>query len=425
MAGSSDETAGRELRWPTYPGRGVVLEAAVFDKNRASGALRVRDSAGKTYLDAIAGIGTAVLGHGHPAWAEAIARQLEKLASVANTFGHGPQQQLAARLAELFPIDDCRSFFANSGTEATEAAIKLALRATGRDVIVSFERAFHGRTLGALALTANPSYREPFVACLGEAHPDRFAQMNVLRVPFGDPAALEQAFEDYGERIAAVFIEPIQGEGGVWPARKPFLLLARELCDRHGALLGVDEIQSGCGRTGHWSAWDTIVGDDARPDIMWLAKALGGGFPVGACLTTAKLAEHMGAGTHGTTFGGNPVACVAALATLRIIEEEGLLDRAAAQLPTLERLATRERNHEVVDIRGAGAMIGIQVGALADGRAKQIGETLTDEGVLATTPGGHTVRLLLPYAAGDDELHEIWAALARACARVPPSARVG
>lgn len=417
----------QELRWPTYAGRGIVLEAGVFEKNGAKGALRVRDSNGKIYLDAIAGIGTTVLGHGHPKWVAAITRQLETLAGVANSFWHEPQRQLASRLAELFPVDNCRSFFANSGTEATEAAIKLALRATGRDIIVVFERAFHGRTLGALALTANPVYRAPYMSCLAEdpkqpedpEQPHRFARMNVLRVPFADAAALEQAFDDFGSRIAAVFIEPIQGEGGVWPASKTFLLHTRELCDRHGALLGVDEIQSGCGRSGRWSAWDTIVGDDARPDIMWLAKALGGGFPVGVCLTSAKLAEHMRAGTHGTTFGGNPVACAAALATLRIIEEEALLDRAAAQLPTLERIATRERNPEVVDIRGAGAMIGIQLGALEDGRAKQISDALTDEGVLATTPGGHTVRLLLPYSAGDAELREIWTALAQACARVP------
>ncbi len=416
---SEDPTANSELRWPTYAGRNIVLEAPVFEGKRPAGAVRVSDSAGKVYIDAVAGIGTAVLGHGHPAWVEAIARQLEKLAGVANTYHHTPQQQLAARLAELFPVRDCRSFFANTGTETTEAAIKLALRATGRDIIVSFERAFHGRTLGALALTANPAYREPYITCLGEDHPNRFARMNVLRVPFGDPAALGQAFDDYGSRIAAVFIEAIQGEAGIWPASKAFLLQARELCDRHGSLLGIDEIQTGCGRTGRWSAWQTIVGDDAQPDILWLAKALGGGFPVGACLTTAKLAEHMGAGTHGTTFGGNPVACVAALATLRIIEEEGLLGRAAAQLPALARIAKQARNPEVVDIRGAGAMIGIQVGALTDGRAKQLNDTLADEGVLATTPGGHTIRLLLPYMAGEQILGEIWDAIARACARVP------
>ena len=406
------------LRWPTYAARNIELDTPVFDEGRA-GALRVRDRAGKVYIDAVAGIGTAVLGHAHPAWVEAITRQLEKLAGVANTYKHTPQQQLAARLAELFPVADCRSFFANTGTETTEAAIKLALRATGRDILVSFERAFHGRTLGAIALTANPAYREPYVTCLGEDHPDRFARMNVLRVPFGDEAALEQAFTDYGPRIAGVFVEPIQGEGGIWPASKPFLLKIRELCDRHGALLGIDEIQSGCGRTGHWTAWQTIVGDEAQPDIVWLAKALGGGFPVGVCLTTAALAEHMGAGTHGTTFGGNPVACVAALATLRILESEDLLASAAAQMPTLERIAADTPNPEVSEIRGIGAMIGVQLGGIADGRAKQINDALADEGLLATTPGGHTVRLLLPYSADEPILREVWAAIARACARVP------
>jgi acetylornithine/succinyldiaminopimelate/putrescine aminotransferase len=242
--------------------------------------------------------------------------------------------------------------------------------------------------------------------------------MNVVRVPFGDASALDEVFDDYGSRIAAVFIEPIQGEAGIWPATKSFLLHARALCDRHGALLGIDEIQSGCGRTGQWSAWDSIVGDDAQPDILWLAKALGGGFPVGACLTTAKLAEHMGAGTHGTTFGGNPVACVAALATLRIIEAEGLLARAGAQRPTLDQIAADQPNPEVTQIRGIGAMIGVQLGALADGRAKQINDALAEEGVLATTPGGHTVRLLLPYAADAGVLREVWAAITRACARV-------
>jgi acetylornithine/succinyldiaminopimelate/putrescine aminotransferase len=410
-----------DLRWPTYAGHGIVLDAAVYDEGRAGGALRVRDTTGKIYLDAIAGIGTAVLGHAHPAWVEAIHRQLEKLGAVANTYGHVPQQQLAARLGELFPIDDGRSFFTNSGTEATEAAIKLALRATGRDVIVAFERAFHGRTLGAIALTANPAYRDPYVTCTGEAHEGqgRFASANVVRVPFNDEAALEQVFADFGPRIAAVFIEPIQGEGGIWPASKRFLLSARELCDRHGALLGIDEIQSGCGRTGRWTAWETIVGDDAKPDIIWLAKALGGSFPIGACLTTPELAAHMIPGTHGTTFGGNPIACVAGLATLRIIEEEGLLDHAAAQLPALKKLAESAPNLELVEIRGAGAMIGVQLGGLDDGRAKQIAPALTEAGVLVTTPGGHTVRLLLPYGAGESELREIWQAIGRACAGTP------
>lgn len=407
-----------DLRWPTYQGRGITLEAPVFEAGRTGGALRVRDSEGKVYLDATAGVGSAALGHAHPKWVAAIHAQLQGLGAVANTFLHGPQQQLAARLAELFPIDDARTFFCNSGTEATEAAIKLVLRATGRDIIVAFERAFHGRTLGAVSLTANPAYREPYVMCLGEAPTfGRFAGTKVLRLPFDDVPALEAAFAEHGSRIAAVFVEPIQGEGGVWPASKNFLLVMRTLCDRFGALLGADEIQSGCGRTGRWTAWQAIVGDDAKPDVVWLAKALGGGgFPIGACLASAKLAEHMGAGTHGTTFGGNPLACVAALASLRIIEDENLLASAAAQLPTLERIAAEQPNAEVVELRGAGAMIGVQVGALSEGRAKAIGPAMADEGVLVTTPGGHTVRSLLPYAAGEAELRELWSALARACA---------
>jgi acetylornithine/succinyldiaminopimelate/putrescine aminotransferase len=393
-----------------------MLDAAVFDDADQPGALRVRDVDGKVYLDGVAGVGCAVLGHGHRAWAEAIHRQLEKLTSVANTFYTVPQQQLAARLAELFPLEGgTRSFFANSGTETTEAAIKLALRATKRDTIIAFDRAFHGRTLGSIALTANPSYREPYVSVIGE-EPNRFARMNVLRLPFGDVAALEDAFREQGKRIAAVFVEPVQGEGGIYPATKAFLLAMRELCDRHGALLGCDEVQAGCGRTGDWSAWQTIVGDEAKPDIVWLAKALGGGFPIGACLTSAKLSESMGSGTHGTTFGGNPVACVAALATLRLIEEEGLLGKARAQLPTLRSIAEADPIAEVGEIRGLGAMIGVQVGAPADQRAKQLGAALIDEGVLTTTPGNHTVRLLLPYAAGEKELREFWAALRRALA---------
>ncbi len=416
QANNGDE----DLRWPTYPGRGITLDAAVFEPGRRGGALRVRDADGKIYLDAVAGIGSAVLGHNHPAWVEAIHAQLQKLGAVANTFRHEPQQQLASMLSELFPIPSARSFLCNSGTEATEAAIKLALRATRRDIIVAFERAFHGRTLGAIALTANPAYREPYVECLGENSEDhRFARMNVLRLPFDDVAALEAAFADHGSRIAAVFVEPIQGEGGIWPASKKFLLTARALCDRHGALLGADEIQSGCGRTGRWSAWETIVGDDARPDILWLAKALGGCFPVGACLTTPELAEHMSNGTHGTTFGGNPLACVAAVTTLRVISEEGLLESAGAQLPTLSRIAAQAPNPEVTELRGAGAMIGIQLGGLRDDRAKSITPALMAEGVLVTTPGGHTVRLLLPYAAAEPELREIWTAIARACANTP------
>ncbi len=377
-------------------------------------SFELRDGAGKVYLDAIAGIGCAVLGHGHPTWVEAIRAQLSRVASVANSFQTAPQQQLAKRLAALFPISDAQVFFANSGTEATEAALKLALRATGRDTIVVFERAFHGRTLGAIALTANSRYREPYVTCLGETHERRFATARVLRLPFGDLEAVEACFTENSGSIAAVFVEPIQGEGGVWPASREFLLGLRRCCDEHGALLGVDEIQTGSGRTGEWSAWTSIVGREAEPDILWLAKGLGGGFPIGACLARRKHAVHMGLGTHGTTFGGNPVACAAGLATLKIIEEEGLLASAGAQIGILRELSREQPISAVHEIRGRGAMIGIQVGGLDEGMAKSVGAKMRESGVLVTTPGGHTVRLLLPYAAGRGELARIWAALAHA-----------
>jgi acetylornithine/succinyldiaminopimelate/putrescine aminotransferase len=403
-----------ELRWPTYPQHEVVLDSGVSVEDGAG--FEVRDTEGNVYLDAIAGIGSAVLGHAHPLWVEAIHRQLGRLASVANSYRTVPQQQLARRLADLFPIEDARVFFANSGTEATEAALKLALRATGRDMIVCFERAFHGRTLGAITLTANPAYRDPYVTCHGESHEGRFARAEVVRLPFGDAAALEACFAQHGERIAGVFVEPIQGEGGVWPATAEYLVGMRALCDRHGALLGVDEIQTGTGRTGCWSAWEAIVGTELRPDILWLAKALGAGYPIGACLTRAELAGHMGLGSHGTTFGGNPVACAAGLATLRILEEEDLLEHAAKQLPTLREIADARPIDEVVEIRGIGAMIGIQIGALDAGRAKPLGAAMRERGVLVTTPGGHTVRLLLPYAAGRTELERVWSVLRDALA---------
>jgi acetylornithine/succinyldiaminopimelate/putrescine aminotransferase len=401
-----------DLRWPTYRPRGIVLDEAIDTQPR--GSARLRDADGREYLDCIGGIGCSPLGHGHPAWVDAVSRQLGKLSTSANTFFTVPQQQLAARLRELFPLEDGRAFFCNTGTEATEAAIKIALRATGRDIIVAFEGAFHGRSLGAIALTANPKYREPYVNCMGEGHTGRFAELNVLRVPFGDLDALSGVFDEHGERIAAVFVEPVQGEAGVFPASREFLVGIRELCDRHGALVGVDEIQSGTGRTGRWAAWSTIVGDDLQPDILWLAKALGGGFPIGACLARGSVAATMTPGTHGTTFGGNPVACAAALATLRIIEEEKLLDAAGRQLETLRSLAASQPIDQVTEIRGLGAMLGIQIGEPEDQRAAPLAKAFGERGILVTVCGGHTVRLLLPYWAGETELGEAWTGLAEA-----------
>ena len=374
----------------------------------------MRAADGTVYLDAIAGIGCAVVGHGHPTWAGAIARQAARLASAAGTFWTEPQQELAAALIDRFPVPDGRVFFANTGTEATEAAIKLALRATGRDVILAFHGGFHGRTFGALSLTANPAYRGPFLRTWdGDAGDgERFADVHVEHLPYGDTTTLEAAFARHGERVAMVVVEPIQGEAGIFPATREFLLAARDLCDRHGALLGLDEVQAGFGRTGSWSSWTTLVGDDATPDLIWLAKALGGGFPIGACLARAELAAAMTPGTHGSTFGGNPLACAASLATLEIIESEGLLASAARQIEIVRELAAERPIDRVREVRGVGAMIGVDIG---DG-AKAVGRAMMDAGVLVTVCAGTTIRLLLPYRAGRATFEHIWDTLARTCA---------
>lgn len=372
-------------------------------------------------LDAVGGIGCSPLGHNHPRWVARITAQAKVLVAAANSYLTEPQQALAGQLAERCPISDARIFLANTGTEATEAALKLALKASGRNTILAFEGAFHGRSMGALSLTANPAYREPYIGCPADEAPERFAQMNVLRVPYGDLEAVREVMAEHGSSMAAIMLEPIQGESGVFPATKEFLLGVRELCTRHGALLGVDEIQSGSGRTGYFTAWQAIVGDAAEPDILWLAKALGAGFPVAACITRNELAEKMGLGSHGTTYGGNPLACAAALETLAIFDDEDLLAKAGRQIETLRTIAKAEPIAEVTEIRGLGAMIGIQLGERSERRAKDMGEALRERGVLVTVPGGHTVRLLLPYAADEPELRQIWAALASAVAGTAPT----
>ncbi len=408
----------KDRRWPTYPPRNITLVQAVPDPaHPEAGSLRVRDSEGREYLDAVVGIGCLPQGHLHPRWNEEVQAQMQRLVASAGTFWTEPQQALANALTERVPIDDARVFFGNTGTEVTEGAIKLALRATGRDMVVAFERAFHGRTLGAIALTAKPAYREPYVSVTGE--PDvRFARMNVLRAPFDDLSATEELFSRHGERIAMVVVEPIQGEGGIHVASREFLTGLHALCRRHGALLGLDEIQCGTGRTGHFSAWTTLVGDDPalRPDVAWYAKALGGGFPIGACVARGDLAEHMGRGSHGSTFGGNPLACAASLATLRILDEDDLLRSAAEQLATLRRIAERDPEPKVEELRGSGAMIGIELG---DGDlAGKLVSAMQSEGVLVTSSGVTAVRLLLPYRATEEHLAEAWAALRRGLARL-------
>lgn len=409
----------QDRRWPTYPPRNITLDAAVPPTDGGRGSFYVKDTEGKEYLDAMCGIGCLPLGHGHPGLADAVREQMLRLTAAAGTLYTEPQQTLVGELVERTPIPDGRVFLGNTGTEVNEAAIKLALRATGRDVILAFQRAFHGRTLGSIALTANAAYRQPYVSCLGEPE-DRFARINVARATFGDLDSVEALMQRYEGRVAAVFVEPVQGEAGIYPATREFLTGLRELCTRHGALLGADEIQCGAGRSGRFAAWSSLVGDDPKlaPDILWYAKALGGGFPVAACVARGDLAEHMVKGSHGSTFGGNPVACAAALATIRIMDEEGLMASAGAQLDTLRAIAAADPHPRVAQIRGLGSMIGIEVSGEGDAPAAPLGDWLQDEGLLVTVCSGKTVRWLLPYRAGREVLTEAWSRLRRGLDRL-------
>ena len=276
---------------------------------------RVWDVDGREYLDLIAGIAVSSLGHAHPALVEAVRRQVGTLAHTSNLFMHEPGVRLAERLLGLLGGDG-RVFLCNDGATANEAAYKLARRhgrvldpAGGRLEVVAAEGAFHGRSLGALSITGTPAKREPFEPLPG---PVRF-------VPYGDSAALRAAVT---ERTAAVFLEPTLGEGGVLPPPPGYLLAAQDACDATGALLVLDEVQAGIGRTGEWFGHQH---EGIRPDIVTLAKGLGGGLPIGACVGLGRAGRLFGKGDHGTTFGGNPVACAAALAVLDTIDGDGLL----------------------------------------------------------------------------------------------------
>jgi acetylornithine/N-succinyldiaminopimelate aminotransferase len=300
---------------------------------------RVTDADGREYLDLIAGIAVSSLGHAHPAIVEAVSRQVAAVAHTSNLFLHEREIELAERLLSLLG-EDGRVFLANSGTEANEAAVKLVRRiqGLGRPVIVAAERSFHGRTLGSLALTGKESIRTPF-GPYGQA---------VRFVPYGDADALRAAT---GSDVAAVFLEPGLGESGVVPAPAGYLAAAREACDQAGALLVLDEIQTGIGRTGAWFAHQAA---GVRPDVLTLAKGLGGGLPIGACIGLGAAGSGFSQGDHGSTFGGNPVACAAALAVLDVIERDGLLAHVTEVGEHLAASLDQISHPLVAGVRGAG-----------------------------------------------------------------------
>ncbi|AJT40622.1 acetylornithine transaminase [Psychromicrobium lacuslunae] len=368
---------------------------------RGAGAL-VWDADGKEYLDLLGGIAVNALGHAHPFVTSVIASQLATLGHVSNFFTSPTQIALAEKLLEVAQAPQGSAvFFANSGTEANEAAFKLARiygnqggsgaslpEAQRKTRILALQGAFHGRTMGALALTAKEAYRQPF-----EPLP-----AGVEHLPFGDLGALEGALAAGG--VAALFLEPIQGEIGVRPLPEGYLREARRLTREAGALLIIDEVQTGVGRTGEWLAWPALSGLDAGgalaaeelPDAITLAKGLGSGFPIGALIAIGSgVAGMLGAGSHGSTFGGNPVATAAALATVHTIESTRLLGQVRARGEKL-REQLRELVH-VTEVRGSGLLIGFD---LAQPIAAELVRLGLDVGFIINSPGPRTIRLAPP-----------------------------
>ncbi|HKY57575.1 MAG TPA: acetylornithine transaminase [Aeromicrobium sp.] len=347
---------------------------------RGDGA-HVWDEDGNEYLDLLGGIAVNALGHAHPAILAAVTSQLAALGHVSNFFASEPQIELAEKLISLVGDPSARVFFANSGAEANEAALK-ATRKTGRTTVVAAEGSFHGRTMGALSLTSKLQYREPFEPLPG----------NVRWVPFGDAAALAAAVD---KTVAAVILEPIQGEAGVVVPPEGYLARAREITTDHGALLWLDEVQTGMGRVGEWFAYTK---SGIKPDLVTLAKGLGGGLPIGALIALNGAATLLEPGNHGTTFGGNPVATAAALAVIRTIEDQDLLEHASTIGALLrDRLSAHPLVREVT---GAGLLLGV---VLTEPVAVKVQQAALDAGLIlnATTP--KRLRLAPPLILSSDE----------------------
>ncbi|WP_275669423.1 acetylornithine transaminase [Nocardioides albidus] len=360
---------------------------------RGEGA-HVWDADGREYVDLLGGIAVNALGHGHPRLVAAVSEQLQTLGHISNFFASAPQITLAERLIGLLqapmaePVET-RVFFTNSGAEANEAAFKLTRR-TGRTRIVATEGSFHGRTMGALALTSKLAYREPFEPLPGD----------VVFVPYGDAAALEAAVD--GD-TAAVLLEPVQGEAGVVVPPRDYLPTAQRIAHENGALLWLDEIQTGVGRTGAWFAHQNpaLVDAPVVPDIVTLAKGLAGGIPIGACLATHGAGKLFDPGNHGTTFGGNPVAAAAALAVLDVIAEDDLLAHATAQG---ERLRSAVGDPRVVETRGTGLLLGLTLG---EPRAAEVVSAAQDAGFLVNAATPERIRLAPPLNLPDADVEAL------------------
>jgi acetylornithine/N-succinyldiaminopimelate aminotransferase len=348
----------------------------------------LRDENGQDYLDLLSGIGVAALGYGHPAVQEAIDRQSKRLLHTSNLFFHEHTAELALRLTEISGLD--RVFLCNSGTEAWEAALKLAranagrLRAAGRNIGTKFlalEHSFHGRSMGSVATTHKLKYREPFEPVMPGVDFVRFNDVDDLRAKFS-------------EDVCAICIEPIQGEGGIHPISHEFFATARELCNSTGALLLADEIQSGLGRTGKWFAYQHY---GILPDVTTLAKPIANGIPMGAMLCTNDAALAFTPGTHGTTFGGGPLACAVAIAVIDTIKQDNLLEhiQSTGELFREELSKLAARHDCIVDVRGIGLMLGAELNS-AD-LAKRVAAQLMDRHIIVNRTSETVLRFLPPF----------------------------
>ncbi|HTJ33112.1 MAG TPA: acetylornithine transaminase [Dactylosporangium sp.] len=364
-----------------------------------SGAIVV-DEAGRSYVDFLGGIAVNLLGHGHPAVVAAVSEQIATLGHVSNLFASPPVVALAERLLALAGRPGT-VFFGNSGAEANEAAFKLSRR-TGRTKIVAAEAGFHGRTMGALALTGQPAKQQPFLPLPGE----------VVHVPYGDVEALAAAVDD---ATAMVLLEPIQGESGVVVPPAGYLTAAREITAQHGALLALDEVQTGIGRTGYWFAHQA---EGVRPDVVTLAKGLGGGLPLGAMIAFDDAATLLGPGMHASTFGGNPVCCAAALAVLDTIESEHLLD-ATKRLGERIRRGVEALGHPLVTgVRGSGLLLGIVLRGPAAGALAAV---MRDKGFLAQAAQPDVLRIAPPLILTEEQADAFVSALGPSLTAVQPS----
>jgi acetylornithine aminotransferase len=371
---------------------------------RGEGA-KVWDADGTEYTDFVGGIAVNALGHAHPAVVEAVSRQIASLGHVSNLYVAEPPVALAERLIQLFGRPG-RVFFCNSGAEANEAAFKIG-RLTGRQHMVATDGGFHGRTMGSLALTGQPGKREPFLPLPGD----------VTHVPYGDAEALRSHVT---EETALVIIEPLQGENGVIVPPKGYLEAAREITRATGTLLVLDEVQTGIGRTGHWFEYQAHQG--VEPDVVTLAKGLGGGLPIGATVAFGPAADLLRPGQHGTTFGGNPVACAAGLAVLDTLASGGVLDE-VKRLGEKLRDGVEGLGHPLVShVRGAGLLLGI---VLTESVAPQVQQAAQGAGFLVNTPAPDVVRLMPPLIIGDAEVDAFLQALPGALDGVHGKGRSG